>query len=524
MFVLCSVLFCVHIYKYKYKYKYTEVYLLNIYSFLLALPMKTIDLINPSSEDTIKFTEVCKSIHKSKKTTVLTGAGISCNAGIPDFRSSDGLYNMVKKTHPKLVVRGQDLFDISLFRDEVSLLVFCTFMEALYVLTKQAKPTETHRFIKTLKDKNKLLRCYTQNIDGLERELDLNTGLHDAHLQKEQTVVSNNTSNNSTGVSVETTSVTAGEFTKQWKELDVIQLHGNLHQLSCTNCLTNFNWTSEYQQQLLNGSNPECSKCHEKYLQRLYLGKRITLSTIGMLRPLIVLYGENHPQAEYLAKGLNQDLRSRPDLLLIMGTSLKVDGVKKLVRSLSSSIHAKGGKIVFINKTPLSLSSWGGVIDYQILSDCDEFVKSVKREIPDLFLTQEQLDSKKLNTPAKSSKQATVMTPPTTPTKIKSSSSSLIYQIKKESEIYNRMNLSIPTPELTPASSFDESTIALRQISKNQMNKIKLEFEEDKLKQEIKQEIKQEVKQEVKKLPRVRAKRVSPTPQTENVQMKKVRA
>ena len=40
------------------------------------------------------------------------GAGISVQAGIPDFRSSEGLFQSLKKDHPKLV-SGKDLFDAS---------------------------------------------------------------------------------------------------------------------------------------------------------------------------------------------------------------------------------------------------------------------------------------------------------------------------------------------------------------------------------------------------------------------------
>ncbi|CAK7897282.1 NAD-dependent histone deacetylase Hst3p [[Candida] anglica] len=426
--------------------------------------MKTIDLTRShevTSESSIRMAEISKIIYKAKKTTVLTGAGISCNAGIPDFRSSDGLYNMVKAKHPKSVVRGQDLFDISLFRDETSLSVFCTFMEALYTSTLAAKPTETHKFIKTLKEKKKLLRCYTQNIDGLEKNLNLNIGLSEELLTNEM-----NSSN----------------FTRSWKDLDVVQLHGDLHKLSCTHCFTNYNWTREYQVQLSDGTNPECSNCHEKYMERLYSGKRMT-GNIGLLRPSIVLYGENHPQAEFLARGLSTDLRSRPDLLIIMGTSLKVDGVKKLVRSLASSIHDKGGKIVFVNKTPVS-TSWSGIIDYQVLGDCDEFVRAVKREIPDLFLTQEQLDSKKLkykSSPIKSMGGNALTTPPCTPTKLKREVSEALFKLKTEPGMESarkRLNLSIPTPELTPASSFDEKhTNGLRMRTDSELNQIKLEKE-----------------------------------------------
>lgn len=333
--------------------------------------MKTIDLAENDPQTHIKFAELAKIIFKARKSAVITGAGISCNAGIPDFRSSEGLYNLVKEKHPTAVVKGQDLFDISLFRSELSLAVFCTFMESLYLSTLKATPTETHKFIKTLKEKKKLLRCYTQNIDGLERNIELKTGVRSDQFGSGKT------------------------FLQAWKSLDVVQLHGDLHHLSCTHCFHTTQWTPDHKLQLSQGENPECQNCYMKYQERLYLGKRLT-GNIGLLRPAIVLYGENHPQAEILAQGLNCDVRAKPDMLIIMGTSLRVDGVKKLVKTLASAVHDKGGKVVFVNKTPVAKTTWENIIDYEVLCDCDDFVAQLKYEIPDLFLTQEQLDSKRL--------------------------------------------------------------------------------------------------------------------------------
>lgn len=390
------------------------------------MTMKSVNLLNNdqiSAEDSIKLHEVAKTIFKARKTTLLTGAGISCNAGIPDFRSDDGLYNIVKAKYPTSFIKGQDLFDISLFRNSVTLSIFGTFMEGLYKHSLRAKATETHKFIKTLKEKSKLLRCYTQNIDSLEKSINLNCGINTAEFSE-----ISHTSNK--------------QFRENWKNLDVVQLHGNLHKLSCTQCFSHYEWTPKSQLMLEQGEYPECENCHLKYQERLYSGKRLT-GTIGILRPDIVLYGENHPQSEILAKGLNIDLSMKCDLLLIMGTSLKVDGVKKLVRSLSKTIRERGGKVIFVNKTPLS-KQWAGLVDYEVLCDCDDFIRALKREIPDLFLTQEQLDSKKLaksNSASKNSvsvkaefkqeireeikqehssvvkSESDVLTPPTTPSK-----------------------------------------------------------------------------------------------------------
>ncbi|QFZ28826.1 putative NAD-dependent histone deacetylase [Clavispora lusitaniae] len=335
------------------------------------------DSSNVSAEDAIKLHEVAKTIFKAKKTSILTGAGISCNAGIPDFRSDEGLYNIVKAKYPTSFIKGQDLFDISLFRNATTLSIFCTFMEGLYQHSLRAKATETHRFIKTLKEKNKLLRCYTQNIDSLEKTINLNCGIDVSKFS-------------------EIGSTSGRSFRENWNSLDVVQLHGNLHKLCCTQCFSRYDWTPQNQKMLENGQYPECENCHLKYQERLYSGKRLT-GSIGILRPDIVLYGENHPQAEILARGLNIDIGMKCDCLLIMGTSLKVDGVKKLVKSLAKSIRERGGKVIFVNKTPLS-KQWANLVDFQVLGDCDAFVRRLKTEIPDLFLTQEQLDSKRLLT------------------------------------------------------------------------------------------------------------------------------
>lgn len=47
-------------------------------------------------------------------TMLLLGAGISVQAGIPDFRSQEGLFQSLKKDNPTLS-SGKDLFDASVF-------------------------------------------------------------------------------------------------------------------------------------------------------------------------------------------------------------------------------------------------------------------------------------------------------------------------------------------------------------------------------------------------------------------------
>ena len=66
------------------------------------------------------------------------------------------------------------------------------------------------------------------------------------------------------------------------------------------------------------------------------------------MRPNIVLYNEAHPTGDIVAEYANSDVRRRPDLLLVCGTSLKVDGIKVLVKSFAARVRESGGQVFII--------------------------------------------------------------------------------------------------------------------------------------------------------------------------------
>jgi len=105
--------------------------------------------------------------HKCKNIVVLSGAGISTNANIPDFRSpGTGLYSRLSKYN---LPSPQSIFDIVYYRHNPN--PFCHIAKEHY--TKDYKPTLTHYFIRLLADHGLLLRNFTQNIDGLEEKAGL---------------------------------------------------------------------------------------------------------------------------------------------------------------------------------------------------------------------------------------------------------------------------------------------------------------------------------------------------------------
>ncbi|KIJ66332.1 hypothetical protein HYDPIDRAFT_26692 [Hydnomerulius pinastri MD-312] len=328
----------------------------------------TLELDAPVAESSTRraLTDISLAVAKCKKIVVVTGAGISCSCGIPDFRSGNGLYALVKQQYPDVVMKGRDLFDASLFRDRTSTSVFYTFISQLKRSIDSATPAPTHRFIKTLDSKQKLLRSYTQNIDGLEERV----GLCGSSSQEAKTCGK-------------------GKSKLKAKEVRNVQLHGDIHRVRCTLCAAELPCTEEYLDMFNDGVAPDCPECTLRSAARVARSARAL--KVGTLRPAIVLYDEAHPLGDDIGTIQTSDILRRPDMLIIMGTSLKVHGLKKLVKDFAKAVHASAststtgtprsakawqGKVVFVNKTPPG-SEWSDVIDYHVAGETDRWVEKV---------------------------------------------------------------------------------------------------------------------------------------------------
>lgn len=109
-------------------------------------------------DEILKLKEI---INKSKYIVVFSGAGLSTNSGIPDFRSADGLYN--QKLNYK--VKPEEIISHSFF---------LTYPEDFYsfyfdkMIYPNAKPNCAHLYFKEL-EKTKKVTIVTQNIDGLHQ-------------------------------------------------------------------------------------------------------------------------------------------------------------------------------------------------------------------------------------------------------------------------------------------------------------------------------------------------------------------
>ena len=99
-------------------------------------------------------------IDKNKRIVFFGGAGVSTESGIPDFRSTGGLYNQ-EWNYPPETILSHTFF----MRNTAEFYRFCR--AKLYV--SGVMPNPAHYALAKLEEKGKLAAVVTQNIDGLHQ-------------------------------------------------------------------------------------------------------------------------------------------------------------------------------------------------------------------------------------------------------------------------------------------------------------------------------------------------------------------
>ncbi|GAB5368733.1 hypothetical protein AAMO2058_001345200 [Amorphochlora amoebiformis] len=261
-------------------------------------------------------------IQSRKNIVALCGAGISVSCGVPDFRSEGGLYDIIGDLGLGLP-QPECLFDLEYFRDEPQ--AFYTFASRLLPKNeeKSFSPSVTHRFLKALHLNKKLLRIYTQNIDGIE--------------------------------------ALAGIPNKE-----IVKCHGTLETARCLTCKKKYT-LKDIRASITNGIVPYCEKAHRR------TGRRCG----GVIKPDVTFFGEPvHPMVNKL---LHKDYE-KIDMLLVIGTSLSVAPISEIVQYFPAHISR-----ILINREPVSPRKqsnrpWSG-FNVEMLGFCDTVISSLVVEL-----------------------------------------------------------------------------------------------------------------------------------------------
>jgi NAD-dependent histone deacetylase SIR2 len=203
------------------------------------------------------------------------------------------------------------------YKDDKSTSAFHDMVRNLATATKSASPTPFHHLLATLAKEGRLLRLYTQNVDGIDTSLP--------------------------PLATEVPLGRKGPWPK------TVQLHGCLEKMVCTKC----HELSDLDPALFEGPlPPPCRNCVETDgVRTQHAGKRS--HGVGRLRPRMVLYSEHNPDGDAIGAVTKADLRTRPDALIVVGTTLKVPGVKRIVKEMCGVVRdRKDGCTIWINSDP----------------------------------------------------------------------------------------------------------------------------------------------------------------------------
>jgi len=222
--------------------------------------------------------QVVGFLKQSNRILFITGAGISADSGLPTYRGIGGLYD-VETTEDGLPIEKALSGDIIDERPELT----WKYLAQIEQTCRGAKPNRAHEIIAEMEAHFERVWTLTQNVDGFHHR----TG-----------------------------------------SKNIIDIHGNLHDLRCTNC--DYRRTVEDYGEL--SLPPRCPKCE------------------AIVRPDVVLFGEMLPEEK--VQSLYRELYEGFDTVFTVGTTSVFPYIAEPIRVAGSM----GWKTVEINPDTSNVS------------------------------------------------------------------------------------------------------------------------------------------------------------------------
>ena len=106
-------------------------------------------------------TAAARLIYAAERIVVFTGAGISTESGVPDFRSPGGIWSQYN---------ADDLTYQKFRADEKYRKLYWAYDRARYPAMRDAVPNSAHKAVVDIEKSGRLSALVTQNIDGLHQK------------------------------------------------------------------------------------------------------------------------------------------------------------------------------------------------------------------------------------------------------------------------------------------------------------------------------------------------------------------
>jgi NAD-dependent SIR2 family protein deacetylase len=280
------------------------------------------DIARAAAQDTAHAADALREwLSRRTRVFVLTGAGISTDSGIPDYRDADGAWKRSPPVTWQAFTGDPGTYRRYWARSFVGWPIFSA-----------AEPNRSHHALAALERSGRMASLVTQNVDGLHQR--------------------------------------AGS-------IEVIDLHGRLDGVVCLGCgdtrpraalqpqLRDINpdWQPYSATAAPDGDADIDAEAVARFIppQCTHCG--------GMLKPDVVFFGENVPRARY-AQAL--DALHASDGVLAVGTSLMVYSGFRFVRMA----HERGLPVALLNRGRTRADDLGGL---KLDADCGAVLDAVAR-------------------------------------------------------------------------------------------------------------------------------------------------
>ena len=192
--------------------------------------------------------QVATLLQNAQRLLVITGAGISADSGLPTYRGIGGLYEQ-DLTEDAIPI--EDALSGAMLQKAPE--ITWKYIGQIESACRGAQANVAHKTLAQFESVCPSMCVLTQNIDGFHRD--------------------------------------AGSS-------NIIEMHGNIHELNCTRCAYE-HWVRDYAE--LTALPPHCPQCN------------------AMLRPRVVLFGEMLP--EVALQRYYAVLEAGPDMVMSIGTT-----------------------------------------------------------------------------------------------------------------------------------------------------------------------------------------------------------
>ncbi|KAH6881125.1 DHS-like NAD/FAD-binding domain-containing protein, partial [Thelonectria olida] len=259
-----------------------------------------------------------KRLSTKRNIIIISGAGVSTNAGIPDYRSSS------RSKKSSRIVYDASAYSTPEAADELH-------ADVLHKLQsgQEAPFTPFDVFAEGLAKSGHLRYHYTQNIDCRHTRL-------------------------------------------PYLSQKTMWLHGRADTLVC-------HIRPSHTKRVTSQSFPRwvmasCPLCEEEQGERAIALKR--RRDEGFLRPNVLLYGEDCPAEAEITAAFNSDLAQPIDAVLIVGTKLSIPPLADFAKRLCKVVRANSADslVIWVSKeSPTLGEAFQSLISFEYLGDCDDF-------------------------------------------------------------------------------------------------------------------------------------------------------